>query len=143
MTPSSQTNTQAGKITRKANVDLTAKEGFLAKLINNAGSNEAALPTALTDHVGFVVVDGDALGNDVSLQPLEPGVQVRIKAKGAGVCGDLLSLADPTTPADAGKVRKVPAVTGTYPALLIAEETFVDGQNVLCRSISREAIVVA
>lgn len=137
-----QSNTQAGTIVRKANVDLTGLEGYLAKLINNAGANVAALPTALADYVGFIVDDGAAAGANASLQPLEPGKQFRIKAKGAGVCGDLLSLADPVVPADAGKVRKVPAVVGTYYAFVVAEETFVDGQFVLCRPIGRVTVTV-
>ncbi len=136
-----QSNTQAGTIVRKANVDLTGLEGFLALLINNAGANVVALPAAITDHANFLVDDGAAAGENASITPLEPGKQFRVKAKGAGVCGDLLSLAA-IAGADAGKVRKVPAAAGTYHAILVAEETFVDGQLVLCRPIAREAIVV-
>lgn len=136
-----QSNTQAGAIVRKANVNLTGLEGYLAKLINNAGSNEAALPTAITDRTLFLVDDGAAAGENASIAPLEPGKQYRVKAKGTGVCGDPLSLAA-IAGADAGKVRKVPATAGTYHAILVAEETFVDGQLVLCRPISREAIIV-
>ena len=38
-----------------------------------------------------------------------------------------------TTAADKGKVRKVPATSGTYRLIGIAEEAFVDGQLVRVR----------
>lgn len=137
-----QSNTQAGKIVRVASVALTGLEGYLAKLVNSSGANVVALPTAITDRTNFIIDNGGASGDEVTIDPLEPGRQYRVKAKGAGACGALLCLAA-IAGADAGKVRAVPAGAGTYHAILVAEETFVDGQFVLCRPISREAIVVS
>lgn len=130
-----QTNVIRGKIVRIASVDLTGKENYLAKLVYNAGdpTGAAALPTALADRVPYLIQDGAAAGKNVELIPLYSEQQFRVVAKGIGNAGDTLSAADPVVPADAGKLRKTPATTGTFGILAIAEENFVDGQNVLCR----------
>ena len=51
--------------------------------------------------------------------------------------------ADPSTAADAGKVRAVPATAGTYRGIAIAEEKGVDGQLVLCRPYAAGDVVVS
>lgn len=132
-----QTNLKPGPIVRKAAVDLTGKEGFLAKLLSSVTdvTGLAALPTALTDRTPYLIQDGNALGKDVELLPFSADRQYRVAAKGTGSAGNTLSPADPAVPADAGKVRKTPTATGTFAIIFIAEEDFVDGQFVLCRPL--------
>ena len=69
----------------------------------------------------------------MSVRPIEPARTVRIKLKSTCNPGDVLVLADVATAADKGKVRALPATSGTYRGLAIAEEAGVDGQTVLCR----------
>lgn len=129
----SQTNTQAGEIVRTAGEDLTDKEGYLAILADDAGTPVAELPSAISDFALYIITDGDAEGEDVALLPISPDRNVRVKLLSTCSTGDILVLADPSTAADAGKVRKIPTTAGTYRGLFIAEENGVDGQDVLCR----------
>lgn len=131
-----------GKIMRLAIEDLTGKEGYLCRLINNAGKPGVKLPDANTDRVNFIVDDGGAAATNVSIDPRTPHRQYRTPVKDAGETGDILVLADVATAADRGKLRKLPAAAGTYYAVGAAEEHYVAGQLVLWRPISREAIVV-
>jgi hypothetical protein len=138
-----QTNTVEGKIMRLAIEDLTGKEGLLCRLINNAGKPGVKLPDANTDRVNFIVDDGGAAGTNVSIDPIIRNRQYRTIVKDGGETGDVLVLADVATPADRGKLRKLPVAAGTYYAVGLAEEHFVAGQLVLWRPITREAIVVS
>jgi hypothetical protein len=138
-----QTNTVRGKIMRSAIEDLTAKEGLLCRLINNAGKPGVKLPDANTDRANFIVDDGGPAASNVSIDPLIRERQYRTPVKDGGETGDILVLADVGTAADRGKLRKLPAAAGTYYAVGIAEEHYVAGQNVLWRPTTREAIVVA
>jgi hypothetical protein len=134
-----QSNTKLGLIHFPAAEDLTGKEGYLLEL----GSSGVSLPNANTDRTPFVLEEGAASGANAVCRPLEPSANIRIKAKGTGSRGAVLVLADTGTAADKGKVRALPASAGTYHAIALAEEGFVDGQLVLCRPIAREAIVVS
>jgi len=73
-----QSNTKRGPIVVVAGDDLTGKEGYLVKIGNNAGVPSAYLPAAVTDVAGYVVAEGAAAGANVTLIPLEPGMQVRV-----------------------------------------------------------------
>jgi hypothetical protein len=131
-----QTNTRAGNVAF-ASGDLSAKNGYLAKLT----STGVALPAALTDDTPYVIVDGGT--SETVVKPLNRGEQIRVMLKGTCSQGDLLCAADPTTAADAGKVRAVPTAAGTYKVIGIAEESGVDAQAVLVRAFDKSVTVAA
>ena len=137
-----QSNTRAGDLPVVAGEVLTGKEGLLVKLSSSNGVAVALLPTANTDQAQYVLIEGAALGEQVTVRPLSPGRNVRVFLKGAVSAGDVMVLADVATPADIGKVRKIPAVNGTYRGLGIAEADGVDGQLALVRPISLGNITV-
>lgn len=130
----SQSNTHEGDILVTANEDLSTYADVLVAPYNSSGQLVVTRPAANNDYAVYVLVYGVALNGKATVRPLNPNRTVRVTAKGAGNPGDLLSLADGvTTAADKGKVRKVPATTGTYRLVGIAEEAFVDGQLVRMR----------
>lgn len=137
-----QNNTRIGMLPIIALASLVGKEGFLVELVNDSGVTKAQVPNAVGDAALYVVEKGTAAGEFSDLIPLEPGRNLRAVAKSAGVGGAVLVLADPATPADAGKVRTLPAAAGTYFSPGIAEESFVDGQNVRFRPFPRLVVVV-
>ena len=134
-----QSDTKRGDIAIVAAVDLTGKEGYLVKLT----STGFALPTSTDDLAIYVLGSGAAAGQAVAAEA--PGMDDQFRAKLKGPCnkGDILVLADPTTAADAGKLRKQPTTAGTYRSFAIAEETGVDGQFVKARRIAERTTVVS
>jgi len=138
----SQTNTKSGDIAFTAGEDLTEKNGHLVKLTHDTGVPELKLPAAITDLAIFAVVDGSADTKKTTVRPLSGERNIRVKLKGTANPGDLLVLADPATPADAGKVRILPAVDGTYHVLGIAEEAGTDGQLLAMRPYAFGDLVV-
>jgi hypothetical protein len=134
---STQSNTQQGRIPVNSAEDLSAKNGFLTKLTDGGSIAETALPTAVDDLALYVVDDGGVEDQPTLLAPLTPNKQVRIKAKGTGSAGAVLALADPSTPADKGKVRALPSTPGQHFSPGTAEEDFIDGQLVLLRPMPR------
>ena len=137
-----QSNTRVGPFTVPANSDLSAKEGYLVVFVDGGTKVSADLPATNADRVIGVLDDANSAGGQVGIVPLSPERNIRVKAKGTGSGGQVLVLADTSTAADKGKLRALPATTGTYYAVAIAEEDFVDGQLVLCRPVSRETIAV-
>jgi hypothetical protein len=137
-----QSDTKAGDIVVIANVDLTGKEGYLAKLISAGGVTKAALPASQRDIALFIVDNGDIAGNEVAVEA-PSNTNFRVKAKGSGSAGAVLVLADPSTAADAGKVITIPATPGRYFSPGIAEEDFVEGQLVLVRPFPRQVTVAS
>ena len=99
-----QTNIKHGDFQVLAGEDLTGKEDCLVKLTHDTGIGEVKLPAANSDYALYLLIEGA-----------------------------VLVLADVATAADKGKVRALPATSGTYRGLAIAEEAGVDGQTVLCR----------
>lgn len=131
-----QSNTQAGAIVIASGEDLSTKAGYLVEIRNNSGVAQAYLPDSINDYAFYQVIDGgSASGDNVTLLPLHQSRNFRVVLKGAINPGEILSLADPTTTADKGKLRKVPSAAGTYRVLAIAEEAGVDGQAVLVRHV--------
>lgn len=128
-----QSNTKVGARVFTGGEDLTGKEGYLAEIRNSSGSPRLHLPDAITDDAYFLLLFGGASGADSEAKALHSGENVRIKLKGTCNPGTRLVLADPSTAADKGKVRALPATAGTYNVIAIAEEAGVDGQLVLCR----------
>jgi len=100
---------------------------------NSSGQIIVTRPAANNDYAIYVLVYGAVSGGKATVRPLDPNRTVRVTAKGTGNPGDALVLADVATTADKGKVRKLPATTGTYRLVAIAEEAFVDGQLVKVR----------
>lgn len=139
----SQTNTRVGDIRVLAGEDLTGKEGFLAKMTHDSGVPEVRLPTANGDYALYVLIEGAADGENVSLRPIEGGRNIRVKLDGTCNPGDVLVLADVATAEDKGKVRALPEDAGTYRGLAIAEEAGVDGQLVLARPAMLGEITVS
>lgn len=138
-----QTDTRSGLIRVLAGADLSAKLGYLVKMTHDTGVPEVVLPSAIADLAVYLVDDGNVDAGLVSVEPLTGERNVRIKLKGTCNPGDVLTLADPSTAADAGKVRALPAAAGTYRGIAIAEEKGVDGQLVLCRPYAVGAVVVS
>ena len=139
----SQTNTRVGDFVVLAGEDLTEKEGFLVKLTHDAGEPEVLLPTDNDDLALYVVLDGVADGELISIRPVEASRNVRAKLEGTCNPGDVLVLADVATAEDKGMLRALPAAAGTYRGLALAEEIGVDGQLVLFRPAMLGAIVVS
>ncbi len=129
----SQSNTRVGDVRLEAGQDLRGKEGCLAKLGVIQGRTVAALPSDYADPALFVVTEGADIGELVSLRPLEPARNVRVRLQGACNPGDVLVLADMMLAVDAGKVRKLPDESGNYRGHLVAEEAGTQGQLVLAR----------
>ena len=138
-----QTDTRSGLIRVLAGADLSAKLGYLVKMTHDTGVPEVVLPSAIADLAVYLVDDGNVDAGLVSVEPLTGERNVRIKLKGTCNPGDVLTLADPSTAADAGKVRALPTAAGTYRGIAIAEEKGVDGQLVLCRPYAVGAVVVS
>ena len=129
----SQSNTHEGDILVTANEDLSSYADILVAPYNSSGSLVVTRPAANNDYALYVLVYGAPSGGKATVRPLNPDRTVRIVAKGTGNPGDALVLADGGTATDKGKVRKVPATSGTYRLVAIAEEAFADGQLVRVR----------
>lgn len=137
-----QSDTRAGEITLPGSVDLTGKEGYLLKLVNNAGAANFALPAATDDFAVYICASGDVAGQPSAGESPTTGENCRLKLKGTCVPGDELALADPSTAADAGKVRKRLTTTGTWRTLFVAEESGADGQFVKARRVGERSITI-
>ncbi len=137
MSNATQSNTRSGALAMLASADLTGKEGRLVKI----GSTGLAEVAAIADRTPYLVTEVESATSAV-VTPFEPSRNHRVVAEGTGSKGDVLVNADPTTAADKGKLRALPSANGTYHVQAIAEEDFVDGQLVLCRPVSREAIII-
>jgi hypothetical protein len=129
----SQSNTRTGDLRVLAGEDLTDMEGRLVKLGHDTGVAEVALPADNADYAVFVLIEGGADGELVSVRPVQSDRNVRVTLKGTCNPGDVLVLADVGTAADKGKMRVLPAVAGTYRGIGLAEEIGIDGQLVLVR----------
>lgn len=126
-----QSNTVIGILALTvAATSLAGKEGLLAVL----GATGLTPVTAKGDLANYVILEGAGAGEEATVFPLAPGENVRIRAQGTGLKGDVLVLA---TGADAGKVSKFAAQTGVNFSPGIAEEDFDDEQLVLVRPLPR------
>ena len=139
----SQSDTQVGDLVFLAGESLTGKEGLLVFLTHDTGVPEVKLPASNDAYALYLLIDGGADGEHVSVRVLEPSRNVRLTLKGTCNAGDVLVLADVGTSADKGKVRALPSVAGTYRGLAVAEEKGVDGQYVLARPCLIGPVTVA
>ena len=136
-----QSNTQQGAVSFNSGEDLTGKEGYLATLVDGGSIAELLLPTAVGQLSLYVIDEGGAEDKESTVIPLVTGEDRRFMAKGTGSAGAVLVHADPSTPADKGKVRTVPATEGVYFSPGVAEEDFLDGQLIRTRVLPRLVFV--
>lgn len=130
----SQSNTRVGDFPVTAGEDLRGKEGYLVRIGSDSGRAVALLPEKNDEPLLFVVMEGADIGELVSLRPLEPGRNVRVRLDGGCVPGDLLMVL--WDGGYEGKVTPLPNVPGTLYAHLVAEESASTGQLVLARPVS-------
>lgn len=140
----SQFNTLPGFNSRPYNSGevLTGLEGRLVKIVDGGSIPEAKLPEAVSDLALFICVDGGALDNDSELLPLVPGQEYRVRAKGAGSAGSIVTLAA-IAGVDAGKIRALPADAGLHFSPGIALEDFADGDLVRISALPRLVTVAS
>lgn len=136
-----QNNTRRGMLPFIGVASLVGLEGYLVELVNASGVAKVQVPDAIGDTAFFIVEKGAAAGAYSDVIPLETGTNQRAVAKGTGNPGAVLVLADPSTAADKGKLRTLPATAGTYFSPGFAEEAFVDGQTVRFRAFPRFIVV--
>lgn len=138
-----QTNTKpTGPFSVIAGEDLTGMRSRLVVLGNSAGTPIVNLPTANTALALYQVQDEGANGDRVEVERFASHREFRVPLKGAANPGDKLVLADVATAADKGKLRAIPAVTGTYTVLALAREIGVDGQNLKVDPIGPFSVTV-
>ena len=127
----SQSNTQVGDIRVKAGMELTGKEGYLAKM-NDAWGPVVELVKFTGDRPLYVITEGAAVMKLASVRPLDPGRNVRLKLSGTCNPGQVLvAILDDAM--SYGLVKALPAEAGTYLGVAVAEEAGIEGQLVLAR----------
>jgi len=133
-----QSNTQAGGITAVLAEDIPHRSRLVV-VEESGGVLVARLPNAVTDLALYLLNEAGEEGDVVSLSPLTPGENIRIRLEGTCSAGEVLTLADPAgdSGADAGMVQDLPTAAGPYFSPGIAEEAGVDGQLVLVRPCPR------
>lgn len=122
-------NTQVGAKAFPTAVDLTGREGQLARIVNVGGVAGLGLPATTADIVPFVIADIEASNSAVGV-PLTASKNARVRLRGAVLPGQLLTLAGG---ADLGRVI---LLSGPGRYIGVAEETGVDNQLVLMRPIT-------
>ena len=137
----SQSNTRVGDIRMKAGGDLTGKNGYLAKMLDVWGPAVDLVKFA-GERPLYVIVEGVAPPQLVSVRPLEPGRNVRLVLSGTCNPGNTLVVMVEAG-ANNGKVQALPAEPGTYLGVAVAEEAGIDGQLVLARPSLIGNIVVS
>ena len=137
---SKQSNVQDGPKLMNSGEALTGKEGYLVKVVDGGSIPELKLPEAVTDVCLFVVDEGGALDTDSKVIPLETGKEYRVKANGTGSAGAVVVL-EAISGENIGKVRTVPATGGYYFSPGVAEEDWVDEQDLKIRALPRIVFV--
>lgn len=137
-----QSNTQAGLFRVLAGENLTGMEGRIVKLTHDTGVAEVVLPNDVADDELYLLLEGGADATLVTVAPLSPDRNIRVRLDGTCNPGDDLTLAAIDGTND-GKVRTLPTAADTYFVFLRAEEKGVDEQLVKCRPIlnAREVVV--
>ena len=87
-----QSDTRKGDISLPGAANLTGLECYLAKISNNNGQPNFALPAAVSDYAYYVIASGDVQGNLTAAE--QPGLDENCRIAFSGVCnpGDPLSL---------------------------------------------------
>ncbi len=138
----SQTNVKSGPIVAQCGEDLTNAADLLAVLSHDAGTPQMLLPTAQDDLVPYLVLEGAGAGENGYFMPVHPDKNIRVPIIGTCNPGDTLVLADPAVEGQAGKVTVLPAASGDYRGVGLAEELAVDGQLLLLRPLPLGVITV-
>ena len=127
----SQSNTKKGARTLLGSVDLTGKENYLLKIVNDGGVAKFALPTAVTDQAVFICASGTTAGNEVTGESPSSSENCRVLVNATVVPGDLLCL-DPNA---YGKLYVPAGSSGATNVLFVAEEGAAAGGLCLCRKV--------
>ena len=138
-----QSNIQKGPLTLLANVDLTAMEDRMVKIVSDSGVAKFDLPSGDTDECNFVLTQGGAADTPVSAIPLTAEGQFRAVSEGAIEVGERVCLAAVATAADKGMVRKIPAAAGDYRCFARCEGASSDGSLALLRKSDAETVTVS
>ncbi len=136
----SQSNTKRGPLQYKAGETLTGMEGRLVRVTNNSGVQQVILPNDVADETLFVLIEGAASGEYVTIQPLESGQQFRAYTDGAIAIGASVVLAAIDGTKD-GKVRTIPATADTYFRVGVCEAAADADSLALIRFAPKEVIV--
>lgn len=128
-----QSGTKAGNI--QATLAETVVRSRLVVLYNNAGVLTARYPDAVTDLALYIADESGDSGDVISLTPLSPDSNVRLRLNSTVASGARVILCDPaaSSGANAGKVETQTATAGRYFSPGIAEENGVDEQLTLIR----------
>ncbi len=121
-----QSSIQEGLIVRTASGNLTGKEGYLAKLVDGTGEATVALAGA-GELAPFVIEEGGASGELITLRPLHSGTNVRV-ISGATIAGGVL-----VASASTGKLAA--ATAGQY-VVGVTEEDSASGNYTLIRPLA-------
>lgn len=126
-----QTNTQPGFIADLADGVLTDFEGRLLKMT----ADGYKLPETVYDLALFLLLEGAADEEGITVHQVSPESNVRVRANGTGAKGAVMVLCDPAASSgvNAGKVQAIGTTEGQYFSIGIAEEAFVDEQLVRVR----------
>lgn len=130
MNPDQSNTKPVGPSLALAGENLTGMRSRLVVLTHDTGVGEVKLPTANNAVALFLLNDEAADAERVEIEQLIPGKTYRTLQKDAVNPGDELVLADVATPADKGKLRKLPAVAGVYVRLGIADKKCGAGELV-------------
>lgn len=130
-----QSDTRVGDLKFLAGEDLTGKEGRVVKLYSDGNVAKLGLIVSTAERLAYVVIEGAASGEYVTVRPWVGDRNVRVTVLGTVYPGNIVVLADPSVVADRGKVQALPNIVGTHRAVGFAEEYGVDGQAVLIRPI--------
>jgi hypothetical protein len=136
-----QTNIRpAGRFEILAGEDLTDKEGHLCVITHDTNVPEVKLPADVHDEAMYLIIEGAADGEHVTVEAIQPGHRYRARNTGTCVPGDRLALGaiDGT---DDGKIRDLPAAADTYFSPGIAEEAGVDEGAVQFLCAPKEIVV--
>ncbi|MFA5263209.1 MAG: hypothetical protein WC378_05240 [Opitutaceae bacterium] len=127
MNPDQSNTRPVGPFSVLAGEDLTGMRSRLCVLTHDTGVPEAKLPTDNNALALFLLNDEAADTERTEVEPLIPGKTYRTPLKDAVNPGDALVLADIGTPADKGKLRKLPATAGVYVQIGIADAKHAAG----------------
>lgn len=135
-----QSNTRRGPFMVLAGVDLTGLEGRRVKLSHDTGIPEVLLPTDVDDKADYLLLEGAADGEEVTVIEFADAGGFRLRINGTCNPGD--ELTNIVSAGNAGKVQTLPVGADTYYVSLRAEEKGVDEQLVLVRPILNARSVV-
>lgn len=136
-----QSNTKEGPFQVLAGEALTGLEGRVVKLTHDTGVAEVVLPNDVADEADYLLLEGAADGEFVTVVAISRDHSVRVRLDGTCNPGDKLTLAAINGTND-GKVRTLPATADTYWVAFRAEEVGVDEQLVKCRLLPNPGAVV-